>query len=230
MPFAEQCIRLGFSIKKLPTLCIEPLPQIQSLDSHLENTDVILFTSQNAVTHLHRQTPLPRPDQQVHAIGPATKAALNQLNQTVHLEPAAPFTSESYLNHLASFPPQRILIVKGEGGRDLIENQLSEQGWEVHTADVYRRSIPAYQPDDIAAALKNPPPDIISITSDQSLENLVNLAKDYWAELRHLPMVVNSVRCQQLALSLGFTQIPMVAVPAGNQGQLHQLQQWLASR
>ena len=186
-----------------------------------------MFTSRNAVIHAHKQLPLPWLNKSVHAVGPSTARSLSEFKQAIEFDPEPPFNSEAYLHQLSSKPPQKILIVKGAGGRDLIASELNSKGWEVQTVDVYRRNLPDFSPEDISNAFRTPHPQIISITSNETLENLVTLAKDHWDLIKDLPIVVNSQRCQDLANSLGFTQQALVANQAGDEGQLELFRQWL---
>ncbi|MFK8078284.1 MAG: uroporphyrinogen-III synthase [Granulosicoccus sp.] len=224
------CESLGFNVRHLPCLTISPIDSIGEMQHKTRFADVILFTSRNAVVHAHKQLPLPWLNKAVHAIGSATASSLAELNQAIEFDPEPPFNSESFLQQLSSKPPQKILIVKGAGGRDLIASALKSKGWEVDTVDVYRRSLPVLSAEDISSAFRKPSPQIISITSNETLENLVTLVKDHWKLVRDLPLVVNSQRCQDLANAMGFTQQALVASSAGDIGQIELFQQWLESQ
>ena len=221
------CESLGFNTRHLPCLTITPNDNTSELEHKCRLADVILFTSRNAVIHAHKQLPLPWLNKSVHAIGSSTARSLSEFKQTIEFDPEPPFNSEAYLHQLSSKPAQKILIVKGTGGRDLIASTLTSKGWEVETVDVYRRSLPVLSPEEISSAFRTPSPQIISITSNETLENLVTMAKDHWDLIKDLPLVVNSQRCQDLANSLGFTQQALVANQAGDEGQLELFRQWL---
>lgn len=223
------CIKLGFNVRHLPCLEITPKDSSSELLQKSKLADLILFTSRNAVIHAHKQLPLPWVNKTVHAIGAATAGTLSQFEQNTEFDPEPPFNSESYLHQISSRPAQKILIVKGAGGRDLIASELNSKGWEVQTVDVYRRSLPDLSPEDISTAFQIPRPQIISITSNETLENLVTLAKGHWDLLKDLPLVVNSQRCRDLANSMGFTQQALVANQAGDKGQLELFRRWLAA-
>ncbi len=223
----EHCEALGLSVRHLPCIDIKPIqvPDIE-LDKILQ-ADCVLFTSQNAVVHAHSLKPFPWPDLQIHAIGRTTADALHTLGQDVHLQPEEPYNSESYLRQLNIVDTQRLVIVKGEGGRQLIQQQLSGAGWSVQTIDVYKRSLPCMDKNVITNCLQNPVPDIISITSNESLTNLQSLAQEYWPSLLGASLVVNSQRAKSLAESLGFTSRIEVASPAGDEGQVRAISRLL---
>ena len=224
------CENLGFNVRHLPCLSITPIDSKSELQQKTKLADVILFTSRNAVIHAHQQLPLPWVNKTVHAIGPTTASTVSELKQGIEFDPEPPFNSESYLHQLLSRPPQKLLIVKGAGGRDLIASELNSKGWQVQTVDVYRRSLPILSQEDIATAFQPPYPQIISITSNEALQNLAKLAEGHWELIKDLPLVVNSRRCQDLAQSLGFTQPALVANQAGDDGQLDLFRHWLNNR
>ena len=226
---ANSCLQLGLRVAHLPCLAIEPLDNNELCAELFNQTDSVLFTSKNSVLQAHRCCPLPWPDTIVNAIGPATAEALNALNQAVHLIPESPFTSESYLRQLVALPPQKLLIVKGAGGRTFIADQLRELGWSVQGIDVYRRILPDISPSSISDIILNSPPDLVSVTSNEALQNLKILAKEHWDILRKLPLVVNSQRAVSLAKSMGFEQHILVANQAGDEGQLEQIKLWMSS-
>lgn len=228
-PFIEQVQTLGLSVSHLPCLEIEALHSATLEVDPATTCDSVLFTSVNAVREAHRQRPLPWPGLAVYAIGAATGKALQQLQQTLAIPPLSPFNSESFLAQMATLQPGKMLLVKGCGGRGLLAPGLLDLGWQVLSAEVYRRRLPAIPATEIAQLLERQPPDLISITSNESLQNLVTLAASHLPQLRALPLVVNSARAAELARELGFTQPALIAVPPGDQGQLACIRDWLQS-
>jgi len=228
--FAESCARLGLRVSHLASLIIEPLFHDELSADFIEQFDSVLFTSKNAVSNAHRLFPMPWSGIEANAIGPATSAALAELDQTTNLTPKPPFTSESHLRQLVDLPAQKLLIVKGAGGRTLISDILSELGWTVTGVDVYKRSLPIMTEESINELIQDPAPDLISITSNEALQNLEILAKEHWDTLRKLPLVVNSKRSATLAQSMGFELPALVAGSAGDEGQLEQIKLWMSKR
>ena len=106
----------------------------------LENFDVILFTSANAVRFGVSFLDQKR-DLTLAALGPATSRALNQAGYRVAIQPGESFDSEALLSHprLERVAGHRILIVKGSHGRDLIQQELTRRGATVVCAEVYER-------------------------------------------------------------------------------------------
>lgn len=232
--FARACAELGFAISHLPCLAIQPLhpsahdasPWLQSSAVMSTQFETVLFTSVNAVNFAHQLLPLPWPEISVHAIGAATARALKSHDQPLAMAPEAPYNSEAYLLQLQRLAPSRLLIIKGVGGRGHIHSHLNDLSWHVETLDVYRRTLPAINRESIDAVFQPDVPDIISVTSNETLENLLLLADDHRELLLQIPLIVNSQRCADLALSRGFIEPARVADPAGDSGQLMQLERW----
>lgn len=228
--FAASCQKLGLRVAHLPCLAIKPLLDAPLSEESINQSDSVLFTSKNAVNHAHRCLPFPWPGTAVSAIGPATAAALAALHQPISLTAKPPFTSESYLQQLEAQRAQKLLIIKGSGGRTLIAERLSELGWSVESIDVYQRYLPAMTPTNVSDLLQDSEPNLVSITSNESLQNLKTLANEHWSSLIKLPLIVNSERTATLAKSMGFELPALVATSAGDQGQLEQVRLWLSTR
>ncbi len=114
--------------------------------------DCIVFTSANAVRF---GSPLLQPDSSLTlaAIGPATARALKDRGYEVTLLPQHGFTSETLLadprfEHLSA---QRILLIRGADGRQLLELEFSRRGAQVVSVDVYRRVPASPSAADLAA-------------------------------------------------------------------------------
>jgi len=142
---------------RYPALAILPRPDraaVRAAVGPADRYDLVVFVSANAVRFGadildHRR------DTQVAAIGQVTAAALNAAGLRVSLLPAAGADSESLLAlpQLADLTGQRVLIVRGTGGRDLLQEAMSARGAEVHYAEVYTRQ-PARPSPDLQAEVE----------------------------------------------------------------------------
>ena len=220
---------LGFAVVHLPCLDIQATDkQIEASD--LAHVDAVVFTSTNAVTYANQKLSLPWNEIDAYALGDATAKALSALGQSVIRQPVPPYNSEAFVHLLQqqSSLPDRLLIVKGVGGRGYIEAQLEPTSTEVITVDVYQRQCPT--PDATLATRLSAPFDIISVMSNETLDNLVHLANPHLGTLLQHDLIVNSERTRQHAQQSGFTGNVYVAPHAGNSGQLEVLSNWLADR
>jgi len=227
--FLSICEEAGLDTITLP--CLDILPVECSIDENLiKNAELIFFTSRNAVEFAHANLPLPWRDAPVYAIGRATERVLCKLGQKLVHPPVEPYTSEAFLEWYATQSPiKSALIIKGLGGRDLIETHLQSAGVEVTVKPVYKRVTPVVSDAERRRVFVDTPPHIISITSDDVLRNLVNIAGPDYANVLHATqLVVNSQRCADLAVRLGFDHSPKIAHPPGDLGQIAAIKDCLA--
>jgi uroporphyrinogen-III synthase len=215
---AENLCRLieaeGGTVVRLPLLTIEPGAQGAEARKRLaEPRDLWIFTSANAVRHAQPLAAGAWPAR-LAAIGPATATAIAAAGHAAAATPLSGNTSEALLAlpDLQSLQGTRILLVTGEGGRDLLERELAARGASVERAEVYRRVPLPYPPEAVASALRKS--DVIVITSGESLEHLVRLTPEgSRTSLLKKPLVVPGVRVVEKARELGFTQPPRLAEP-----------------
>jgi uroporphyrinogen-III synthase len=173
----------GAVVTRFPAVDIRPLAGGRAgaaPHGALGDFDLIIFSSANAVRYgaalLEERRDLP-----LAAIGPATARALNQAGYRVSVRPAAGFDSESLLSHpeLVSVAGRRVLLVKGQGGRELLEQELARRGASVTLAEVYRRECPAPTADELAALearFERREIQVITATSAEIGHNLLALA------------------------------------------------------
>jgi uroporphyrinogen-III synthase len=112
---------------------------------------LIVFVSANAVrfgTALLEQ----RRELRLVAVGGATAQALNAAGYRVALRPDDGADSDALLRlpELQHLSGQRVLIVRGTGGREHLANQLVARGAEVVYAEVYERHPASPSPDQLA--------------------------------------------------------------------------------
>lgn len=219
-----------------PTIEIQPLGEWRGELARLEplgNLDLIVFVSANAVRFgagLLEQ----RRDLALAAIGPATARALNQAGYRVAVQPDEGFDSESLLRHprLKSATGKRILIVKGEGGRELLEEELTRRGAQVHRLEVYRRvrlapsaaEIAALEQEFAAAQLH-----VVTVTSLEIGTHLLALATPpLAAALARVPWVVPGPRVGAGLRERGLAAPLLVAASAEDQEIVGALLAWRA--
>ncbi len=231
VPFRDLLTAAGGVPVPFPVLAIEAVPA--RLQPPLDGApDLVVFTSANAVAHglpwLRRHCPLA--GARVAAIGRQTAARLQAAGQRVDLVPPPPFTSEALLAlpELARLAGQRLLIVRGEGGRTLLAEQLAARGARVHHLVAYRRVRPATPPEVLARLLRTPGVDVVAVTSVEALHNLLALAGTLCrAELLARPLLVGSARMAGAAARLGFRHPPLQAASPADRAMLDALCQWV---
>jgi uroporphyrinogen-III synthase len=215
----------GYAAVQLPTLEIrEPdaIGPMQTLVESLQNYDVAVFISVNAVNR-GLDYVLARRDwpQQVKiaTVGASSAAALREHGLVPDLVPAHQYNSEALLalDELQDMHGKRVVILRGNGGREHLRDTLRARGAEVDYVEVYRRVCPATDSQLMRALLQPGALDVITATSNETLQNLFSMAgASGQPQLRGLPLVVASERQAQLAQELGFEQSAVVAENAGD--------------
>ncbi len=186
-----------------PLIEIQPVKDPARLDAvlaTLERFDLAIFISPNAVHQaLARLAPLGRSWPSalaVAAIGNGTAQALAAHGVTAAIVPRARFDSEGLLAEpaLQSVAGRRIVILRGESGREQLADTLRTRGAELTYAECYRRQTPA--PDPQAARWLAPGAvDIAIFTSAEAIDNLLRLYGDAGRRLlRDTPALVVSKR------------------------------------
>lgn len=177
----------------------------------------MIFTSHHAVYGFFERfhTLLPAT---IHAIGTATAKTLASYGMHHCIVPTEQ-TSEGLLKapSLQDVTHQNIVLVKGVGGRDLIESTLIQRGAHVDCLDVYRRKVPDALKASIETLWKNDGVDIVLYTSEESMNHLLHM--DIESDLRirnwllNKPALVISERLALVAQKKGFSRI-LKAQPA----------------
>ncbi len=195
-----------------PTLVIsEPqnwAPALTILD-RLDRYDLAIFTSANAVNRamplIQQRGGIP-PRLEIAVIGKATAQALARYGIAPTVQPAQGFTSEILLAlpRLQSVAGQTILIVRGEGGRELLAETLMNRNARVDHAEVYRRERPTIDMTDLLTRWRSGAIHSVVITSNESLFNLFDMLGAAGQDvLRRTPVIVVSTRIQHTAEDLG---------------------------
>ncbi|HYW91433.1 MAG TPA: uroporphyrinogen-III synthase [Gammaproteobacteria bacterium] len=179
--------------------------------------DWVIFVSRNAVAEAvpWLGAPLAQLAPRVAAVGRGTATALARLGCEAAVVPARGGGSEALLEHpaLRSLRGRAVLIVRGEGGRELLARALAARGARVDYAEVYRRRRPCPTRQQLEALLAGGVPEVVTATSGALLENLVAMfpAGRLRDSLRAAQLVVVSGRMIKLARRLGFRRPPLLA-------------------
>ncbi|WNW12789.1 uroporphyrinogen-III synthase [Pseudomonas sp. DTU_2021_1001937_2_SI_NGA_ILE_001] len=107
------------------------------------------------------------------------------------------------LQKAIAIPGSRVLIMRGEGGREWMAEQLREQGVKVEYLSLYRRYLPDYPPGALLQRVRGERLNGLVVSSGQGLEHLLQLAGTSWPELADLPLFVPSPRVAELARAAG---------------------------
>ena len=227
----------GYAAVQLPTLEIresDAIESMQALVESLQNYDLAVFISVNAVNH-GLEYVLARRDwpQQVKiaTVGASSAAALREHGLAPDLVPAHQYNSEALLalDELQDMHGKRVVIMRGNGGREHLRDTLRARGAEVDYVEVYRRVCPETDSQLMRSLLQPGALDVITVTSNETLQNLFTIAGvSGQPQLRTLPLVVASERQAQLAQELGFEHAAVVAENAGDAALVEAMKRFAA--
>ena len=211
---------LGWRAVHWPALIIEPKPSTWlNTMPDLALIHTAIFISPNAVHFYFKtlaQNKILWPDKiQSFALGPASSKALSEYNVA---STCIPMLADSEhllrLESLINVSNRGIMIVKGEGGRDLIERTLLSRKAKIYNVDVYVRTAPRALSDELIDLWQKDAIDLILFTSQQSMQNLwFLLGKTAKEWMRHTPCLVISPRLAKIASTYGIQCIIQTTWP-----------------
>ncbi len=258
----EQLTAIGAQAISLPVIRIvahKLTPDMEKLLKNIKQVDYIIFISPNAVTYglsaLFTNNPLlknqcsknqyPRnpclKKLKLVTIGQSSAKKIEQiLGYSPDISPKEQYNTEALLalNELQSqqINAKNILIFRGVGGRELLATSLQERGARVNYIELYQRLITHYSNTYLTDmwSMDNKP-DIITLTSNEGLNNLVTLIKNIDDNiddnsaldlLWQTPLIVITETMRQNALALGFKQSIMIADKASDHALVASVLKW----
>lgn len=233
-PLARRLGELGARVYRLPAIELKPREDRAAQRASLGPLDRfhwIVFVSANAVRF---GAPLlaERRDLKLAAVGPATAAALNHAGFRVALVPTHGYDSEALLasTELAHVEGQRILIVRGGGGREHLADELRGRGADVSYVEVYDRHQAQPVPGAVQAVeaeWRGGLIDIVTATSPELLRALYEiLSPDGRQLLARTALLTGGARIAATARQIGLTGPLVVAAEPDDEGLVDALLKW----
>ncbi|MGH8620490.1 MAG: uroporphyrinogen-III synthase [Burkholderiales bacterium] len=213
---------------------VDPAP-LNALVARLAGFDWAVFVSPNAASRAlqsiraHGVWPT---DLRAAAVGRGTVRELNRQGVASVVAPQTHFDSEALLEcpELQAVAGRRIVIFRGDGGRETLGDTLAARGAQVEYAACYRRVRPAADPAARAALLARWTRGDVQAVTAASAETLANLfvllGEAGAARLCGTPVFVPHARIAQAARELGVATVTVTA--AGEEGLVAGLTAWFA--
>ncbi len=193
----------------------DPQP-LQHAISNLEQFDLAIFISPSAVekamTQITKFRSLPS-TLRCAAIGPGGARALERfgVRQVIVADPRrGHYDSESLLASafMQDMRGKRVVIFRGDGGRELLREALSARGATVLAITCYRRSQPTLDPAPLMQAWARGTVAAVIVTSSEGLRNLCQMVGAAGQNhLRKTLMVVPHPRIAASAREMGMQQV-----------------------
>jgi uroporphyrinogen-III synthase len=223
----------GATVIQFPVLQIldteNPAGLLSSLQ-HLEEFDLAIFVSPNAVHKVMQALP-PQiefpPNLRVATIGPSTKRELENYGIKNIIAPTQRFDSEALLDlpEFADCNKKRVVIFRGDGGRDLLGAELTARGAQLQYIECYRRIRPNSDPAILFKYWDNAQLSGIIVTSSEGLRNLFEMIGEQGQRLLKTTAVfVPHERIRKTGYDLGLNKIILTA--QGDQGIVTDLIAW----
>lgn len=192
-----------------------------ALADRLEEFELAIFISPTAV---HKAMNLLRVRRQgrpwparlrVAALGRGSRRELEQEGFADVLAPQAHADSETLLAlpELADVSGKRVVVFRGEGGRELLGDSLAARGARVEYAECYRRARPDADSGALLAAWARGAVDAVTVSSGEGLANLYEMLGKLGQQwLKKTPLFVPHARVADEAARLGVREV-VVAGP-----------------
>jgi uroporphyrinogen-III synthase len=223
---ARAVAALGRTPVVLPLLEISPLDDQSALAAtlaRLADYALVAFVSPNAIDAAFEHVRQWPAQVTLAVLGEGSRAALarhgvSAAGATIVSPPDPAHSDSEHLLatlDLPAFAGRRVLIVRGENGRELMAEAFRAAGALVETVAAYRRGVPALTPE-LAATLRSllaQPNDWI-ITSSEALRGLLDLLQQLdpdqaVAQMQHQHLIVPHARIAETARALGLARITL---------------------
>ena len=231
---AELIAAAGGNAILFPTIEIvavcDPQP-LTALIDRLDAFDIAIFISPNAASRAMRLIKARRelpPRLELATIGRGGMRELERYGLTRVIAPAR-FDSEALLDlpEMRDVAGKRIVIFRGEGGREVLGDTLAARGAAIEYAECYRRGCPQVDAAPLLKAWERNELHAITATSSDGLRNLFDLAgKSGSPWLRKTPLFVPHPRIEHAACELGLATV--VLTGQGDAGLVRGLIEWFA--
>jgi uroporphyrinogen-III synthase len=200
---------------------LEPVlnQRCKQLIMQLDQFQHIIFISSNAVYHgmewINQYWPQLPVGINWYGIGSRTCSQLQAAGVPVVVASndgqvkTAAMNSEALLQQplLQQIEGDKVLIIRGVGGREYLQQQLSQRGAVVSYAECYQR-LPILIPErELLSLVEEQAINSICISSGEGLENLCQRVTDKLPTLNKLLLVVPSKRVASMARAKGFEQL-----------------------
>jgi len=208
--FAARLRELGASPLSFPALAILPTAHpdaLQTVLAGIEGYDLAIFISPTAAEWGLAAVGTWPDGVAVAAVGGGTAQALADRGIAGVIVPEAGADSE----HLLALPVlenvagKRILIFRGEGGRETLADSLGARGARVDYAECYRRGRPEADPAPVLGALASGGLQAITVFSGETLDNLLDLMGTAAPALFPVPLFAPHPRIAAHARARGFS-------------------------
>ena len=212
---------------------IEDTGPVLDVAIRLDTFDLAVFVSPNAIEKALALI-LPRRSWpaglRVAALGKSSERELARNGICDVISPPLRFDSEALLElpELIDVRGKRVIIFRGDGGREVLGDTLKSRGASIEYVSCYRRTRPQLDPAPLLKLWEVGQLDAVTLTSSEGLRNfhdMIGRLGQAW--LKKTPAFVPHVRIAEQAQALGLSIV--VATEPGDDGLMSGLVQYFDS-
>ncbi|TRZ98687.1 MAG: uroporphyrinogen-III synthase [Rhodocyclaceae bacterium] len=212
---------------------IEDVAPVLDAAIRLDSFDLAVFVSPNAIEKALALILPRRPWPAVLRVAALGKSSERELaRHGIHdvISPPLRFDSEALLElaELTDVQGKRVIIFRGDGGRELLGDTLRARGATVEHVTCYRRVRPQLDPAPLLKLWEEGKLNAVTLTSSEGLRNfhdMVGRLGQAW--LKKTPAFVPHVRIAEQAQALGLAKV--IPTEPGDDGLMAGLMQYFAS-
>jgi len=213
---------------------IEDVAPLIAIGERLDSFDLAIFISANAVNKalnvITAWHPWPS-SLAVATIGKSSERELGAFGIADVIAPRERFDSEALLElpQMQDMAGKKVVIFRGDGGRELLGDTLKARGAQVDYVACYRRSKPSLDAAPLLKLWAKGELDAVTATSSEGLRNLfamVGSLGQTW--LRNTPLFVPHSRIAEEARRLGLLRV--IETEPGDDGLVAALIRYFSAR
>lgn len=234
-PLAERIRAAGGEAILFPVLEIIDTPDLRPLIdviARLDDYQFAVFISPNAVVRAMKEVMARRQwpaAMRVAAIGKGSVRELERFGVYGVLAPERHFDSEHLLElpELQAVAGQRVVIFRGDGGRELLGETLAARGAKVDYVECYRRARPDIDATPLLQAWAGKVLNAVTITSSEGMRNLFAMVGPSGQPLlQQTPLFAPHPRIAAVARELGCRNV--IESAPGDDGLMDALLRYFA--
>ena len=214
---------------------VKNLSKLESAMAHVRQADKAIFVSPNAVEFglkvLKTHAIHIAPQAEILAVGPGTANRLREQGLVVSGIPLDQFNSDGLLRlpQLVQVNGQKVVVFRGEGGRERLHDRLVALGASVDYVECYRRTLPEQIDAHAMAMWRKGEIDVVTLTSNTAVDHLLKLLSPSDHDLLKKAVIATvSTRIEQYCRQLGCVGQILVSDGPGDVALVSRINDWQA--
>ena len=201
---------------------LEDTAPLAALAQRLGDYDLAVFVSANAIDKALSVILAERPwpaGLKAAVMGKSSERAIARFGITGVIAPTERFDSEALLAlpALADMAGKKVIVFRGDAGRELLGDTLQQRGARLDYIACYRRGRPERSPAPLLELWAQHELDAVTLTSSEGLRNLADMLDESGlAQLAATPVFVPHQRIAEEARRLGLRHV--ISTPPGDDG------------